>query len=137
MSTLAAALATAAALLTGMILGALLMYLRVARRTEALRVSLAAAQARLETREALGHDQALERELLGHLAPHRGVVPFDGRHEPAHLGLGPVALASVAVENVPSYRLKKSVAVAPGHRIVTVTPVPRNSCAIASPKLST
>jgi DNA recombination protein RmuC len=47
-STLAVAVTTAAALLTGLLLGALLMYLRVARRTEALRVSLAAAQARLE-----------------------------------------------------------------------------------------
>ncbi len=32
---------------------------------------------------------------------------------------------------------KKSVAVAPGHSVVTVTPVPRNSQAIASPRLST
>ena len=41
-------LSTAAALLTGMLLGALLAQLRAARRVETLRVELAAAQARLE-----------------------------------------------------------------------------------------
>jgi DNA recombination protein RmuC len=47
-STLLLAVTTAAALLLGVLLGALLTYLRIARRTEALRVSLAGAQARLE-----------------------------------------------------------------------------------------
>ena len=33
----------------------------------------------------LGDVDALEAELVGHLAPHRGVVPLGGLHEPAHL----------------------------------------------------
>jgi DNA recombination protein RmuC len=47
-STLLIIVAAAAALITGMLLGALLMYLRAGRRIEALRVALAVAQARLE-----------------------------------------------------------------------------------------
>jgi DNA recombination protein RmuC len=63
-SALPLAVTIAAALLTGVLLGALLTYLRIARRTEGLRISLAAAQARLETREALGRDQALAQGAL-------------------------------------------------------------------------
>jgi DNA recombination protein RmuC len=48
-SALLLCIAAAAAFLTGVLLGALLMHLRAAQRLEALRVALAAAQARLET----------------------------------------------------------------------------------------
>ena len=34
----------------------------------------------------LGDGQALEAQLLGHLAPYGGVVPLGGLHQPAHLG---------------------------------------------------
>jgi hypothetical protein len=40
------------------------------------------------TPELLGNGERLQAQLVGHLAPHRRVVPFGGVHEPAHLGLG-------------------------------------------------
>ena len=42
--------------------------------------------------ELLGDVKALEAELVGHLAPHRGVVALGGLHEPAHLGGGRLRL---------------------------------------------
>ena len=55
----------------------------------------------LHEREALaavllGDDQALEAELVGHLAPHGGVVALVGVHEAADLGLGRLALEELA-----------------------------------------
>ena len=40
------------------------------------------------TTELLGDRQRLEAELVGHLAPHRGVVALGRLHEAPHLGLG-------------------------------------------------
>jgi len=63
-STLLIFAAAAAVLATGMLLGALLVHLRAARLIESLRVSLAAAQARLEAGEQATALGALkEREL--------------------------------------------------------------------------
>ena len=55
----------------------------------------------LDEREALAaellrHDHALQAQLVGHLAPHGGVVALVGVHEPAHLGLGRLALEELA-----------------------------------------
>ena len=44
----------------------------------------------------LRDDQALEAELVGHLAPHGGVVALVGVHEAADLGLGRLALEELA-----------------------------------------
>src|SRR5690606_15370863 len=44
----------------------------------------------------LGDDQALEAELVGHLAPDLLVVALLGVHEAAHFGLGRLALEELA-----------------------------------------
>ena len=46
--------------------------------------------------ELLGDDQALQAQLVGHLAPDGGVVALVGVHEAADLGLGRLALEELA-----------------------------------------
>ena len=46
--------------------------------------------------ELLGDDQALEAQLVGHLAPHGGVVALVGVHQATDLGLGRLALEELA-----------------------------------------
>ena len=46
--------------------------------------------------ELLGDDQALQPELVGHLAPHGGVVALVGVHQATDLGLGRLALEELA-----------------------------------------
>ena len=38
--------------------------------------------------ELFGDTETLQRQLVGHLLPHRGVVAFGGGHEPANFALG-------------------------------------------------
>ena len=46
--------------------------------------------------ELLGDDEALQAQLVGHLAPHGGVVALVGVHQATDLGLGRLALEELA-----------------------------------------